>query len=399
MLTNFNRRATKGDVILVGGDLADTNKAVWARIVEAGGGVQSNFGVLTAGSIPKSQDPNASDPEKCSNSECNGDYYVNLLKQNGAGSAQWIPIDLDHQTAAEDVQLAARVRSYTGFFIGGGDQTRYSEILIRTDNKTDTAVLAAMRAAISSGAGVAGSSAGAAIQQAGPMVTGGESYYGVRDGAEPGYSKDANKLTYRPEGGFGFFTAGLADTHFGVRGREGRFIRLLSDTKSPLGFGLDEDTALISTGNTLTVLGTNNVHMLSLKDASVVGSGDWGINTVRWTMLGSGDSIDLSSGKITPASGTSPYRGESQQVSLQSTDVFSSPDHSDSSGNRAKSYEMIQLAQDLVNSRESDSTSGETYEESPLFTVTLSIGKSYSAWKGNAKKISFQDIVVDIAGA
>jgi cyanophycinase len=59
-----------------------------------------------------------------------------------------------------------------------------------------------MCAAINNSVGVAGSSTGAAIQQAGPMVTGGESYYGVRDGAEPGYSSDANKLTYHPEGGF-----------------------------------------------------------------------------------------------------------------------------------------------------------------------------------------------------
>jgi hypothetical protein len=37
--------------------------------------------------------------------------------------------------------LAARVCGYTGFFIGGGDQSRYSDILIKSDGKTDTALI------------------------------------------------------------------------------------------------------------------------------------------------------------------------------------------------------------------------------------------------------------------
>ena len=158
--------------------------------MQAGGGVgQARFGILTLGSIPPSKDPFANDPIRCSSSECNGDFYSELLLDYGARSAEWIPIDLDSKDAAEDEDLAARIRDYSGFFIGGGDQSRYSEVLQRDDG-SDTAVLAAIRAAVSDGAGFAGTSAGATIMQAGPMVTGGDSYYGIRDGSHRGCSSN-----------------------------------------------------------------------------------------------------------------------------------------------------------------------------------------------------------------
>jgi hypothetical protein len=166
-----------------------------------------------------------------------------------------------------------------------------------------------------------------------------------------------------------------------------------------VGFGIDEGTALISSGSTLSVLGTNNVHMISLKDAKTGSTSDWNIDTVRWSLLESGDTVDIATGKVTPAPGSSPYRGDSKSMSLRSTDVFSSPDHT-SNGNRAEPYNMVSLAQDLVSSRQSTSVSGESYETSPIYKVMLSIGNSYSAWKGqHSKRISFQDIIVDVAVA
>ena len=66
------------------------------------------------------------------------------------------------------------------------------------------------------------------------MINGGVSYYGVRDGAyvfTDTHLKDPDDLLYDPLGGLGFFPLGLIDTHFANRGREGRFIRLISDTR------------------------------------------------------------------------------------------------------------------------------------------------------------------------
>lgn len=378
---------------MVGGALADTNQAVWSRIVQAGGGSKAKFGVLTAASIPASQDPNAGN-SNCANSACNGAYYANLLTKYGAASATWIPVDLDHKDAAENTTLASLVRGYTGFFVGGGDQSRYIECLVRSDGRTDTAVLAAVRAAIGAGAGIAGTSAGTAILQSGPMISGGESYYGIRDGTSAGSSSDPNAVTYAPNGGWGFFRSALLDTHFGVRGRHGRLIRLLSDTGSKLGFGIDEDTALVSSGGTLTVIGTNNVNVLDLNNAALESGSNWGISGVSWSLLSAGDLMNLSSGQITQAKSARSLEPVSARVSLDSTDIFSSPDNTDSSGNRKNPYEMARVAQAMIRAGYRYSVS-ETYETSPAFRVRMTKGTGFQSWqRGSSASFKYMDVEI-----
>ena len=54
------------------------------------------------------------------------------------------------------------------------------------------------------------------------------------------------------------FNLGYVDTHFGVRGRQGRLSALagwLSSLKIKWGFGIDENTALIVDGKTLNIKG------------------------------------------------------------------------------------------------------------------------------------------------
>lgn len=104
------------------------------------------------------------------------------------------------------------------------------------------------------------------------MVTGGESYEGLRDGSAPGYFDDATRLGHLPEGGFGFLRSGLVDTHTGAYGREGRALRLASDTGHDRVYGLEENTALVvdrpgSSREHLSVLGPNGVAVLDLRDA------------------------------------------------------------------------------------------------------------------------------------
>ena len=289
-----------------------------------------------------------------------------------------------------------RIRNYSGFIIGGGDQSRYSQVL-RRDDGSDTAALAAIRAAVSTGAVLAGTSAGATIMQTGPMVTGGESYYGIRDGSHRGYSSDRYELTYEPDGGFGFFSAGLVDTHFATRGRQGRMIRLLADTGTTLGFGVDENTALVVSGDSFKALGEHNVHIFDMTSATRSDSSDWEIRTIRWSMLSSGDSYMADTETIDPEDDAEPYEGDSGTTKLQSRDVFSSVDNRRNNNERASPYEMVDLARDFIRSRDSSSASGETYERNPTYRVTLSVGKSFSAWRNRGlQNISFQDIVVDI---
>ncbi|MCD9898951.1 cyanophycinase [Streptomyces sp. MT29] len=201
--------------------------------------------MITASSVPAAQDPYADDPDRCSNSECNGAYYSDLFKRHGAADAQWIPVDLDHIANADSAAVVRQVNSMSGFFFGGGDQSRYLTTLLNGAAHTDSKVLAAIRAKLAKGAVVAGSSAGAQIAAGADMVTGGESYEGLRDGSSPGYFEDATRLGYEPDGGFGFLRSGLIDTHTGAYGREGRAIRLAADTGHDRVYALEENTALV----------------------------------------------------------------------------------------------------------------------------------------------------------
>lgn len=112
-----------------------------------------------ASDVP-ANDPVADDPATCSNSVCNGTYYVDLFKNTyGAADAQWIPIDLDHVPDNASRSVVDRIDSMTGFFFGGGGQSRLVTTLLRSDN-SDSPALAAIRAGFAAGAAVMGTSAG-----------------------------------------------------------------------------------------------------------------------------------------------------------------------------------------------------------------------------------------------
>ncbi|MFJ2029547.1 cyanophycinase [Streptosporangium sp. NPDC087985] len=364
-------RTQGGTLILVGGALADTNHQIYGEMVDRAGGANARFGVFTAASVPLSQDPDAGTPD-ASNSEANGKFYADLLKKHGAGSAEWVPIDLDHMTAADDPALAARVRSMTGFFFGGGDQYRYVLTMIR-DGK-DSLVLRAIRDRLNEGAVVAGTSAGAQIHAGRDMVTGGVSYLGLRDGAQPGYFED-DRLGYHPAGGFGFFTHGLLDSHFSQRGRQGRSIKLAADTGHDRVFGLDPNTALEVTGvgtgrERLTVLGQRGISVLDMRQAD-------GTTGVRWSYLTSGDTYDPYT--WSPRVSSPLHEAKGRTAKTPSQDIFGS-------------YEMTDVALDLATAGRSRSTYGLTLESNPRFRVTLTKEDGFRAWASG----SFADLWVSI---
>ena len=163
-----------GALLLVGGGLKDDNTALYQRFIQlAGGSGQAKIGVITAASIPESQDPDAG-TANAANSKANGLYYANLLKTYGAADAQWIPIDLDNIANSSNPTVVSQINGMTGFFFGGGDQSRLVQTLL-TSSRADTPALAAIRAKYNAGAVLAGTSAGTAIMVDGPMITGGKS--------------------------------------------------------------------------------------------------------------------------------------------------------------------------------------------------------------------------------
>ncbi|MET7950146.1 cyanophycinase [Micromonospora sp. NPDC005324] len=380
-----------GSLVLVGGGLADDNAAVYGDIVRLAGGTgKARIGIFTAAAPVPAEDPDRDTPD-CNNSVCNGDYYAKLFRSYGVADAQWIPIDLDRSGAAEDPAVVEQISSMTGFFFGGGDQYRYVTTMTRGNAQRDTAALAAVRRKLRGGAVVAGTSAGAQIMAGRDMITGGSTEPGLRDGARPGYFDDPGILAYLPQGGFGFFTEGLLDTHFSRRGREARSIRLAADTGHRRVFGLDEDTALEVTGvgtrhRSLRVLGLRGVSVLDLRQARVTDSQLWGIEQVRWSRLTTGDryraerwQLVVAPGKqrVTAAAGPCPV--------VASEDVF-------------YNYEIVALAEGLVGNRGCGSVSGTSYEKDPQFEARLTRGRDLAAWRAGAAT-SFTGVVIGIGAA
>ncbi|MFF0558089.1 cyanophycinase [Streptomyces sp. NPDC004266] len=373
-------RLPGGSLVLVGGGLKDDNTQVYGEIIKRAGGPTARIGVITAASVPESQDPHAGDPDLCSNSACNGAYYADLFKRHGAADAQWIPLDIDHVADADSDAVVAQVESMTGFFFGGGDQYRYLTTLLRGDDHTDSKVLAAIRAKLAHGAVVAGSSAGAQIASGPDMVSGGESYEALRDGSAPGYFDDPTRLGYIPQGGFGFLRSGLVDTHTGAYGREGRALRLASDTGHDRVYALEENTALVvdrpgSPHEHVTVLGPNGVAVLDLRDARAHESANgWSLRRARYTYLTSGDQYDARTWTPRPAPGKQPLTPGSTTPVPANNDVFHSAAHPDGTP-----YSLRTTARALAATRAQNTATATTFEAGPGFTVTLTKPRGFTA--------------------
>ncbi|BDX06516.1 cyanophycinase [Planctobacterium marinum] len=178
-----------------------------------------------------------------------------------------------------------------GLFINGGDQMRtLNSFQMKTSPSTTLATLLNSRISQNKML-LAGTSAGAAVMSGGvrqnrpvPMITSGQSNFALVRGAFAlppapfGCEKDGNcpnglledDLTYRPAGGLGLFKAGIIDTHFSERDRQGRLVTLAAFTKTQLTFGIDENTALLFRENQqleMEVLGAGGVFIADMQDA------------------------------------------------------------------------------------------------------------------------------------
>lgn len=223
------------------------------------------------------------------------DYYLQLFTAAGA-DAEWLPLEPalaqgvacdalndgrfvwngQYNRAARYPELSAYQQKLCrdpeamlnlidradAVFINGGDQSLTMRALQNADGRFNV-YGERLLARIAAGVPLAGSSAGTAVQSGRadgrtPMISGGRSSHALLHGAlaeEPDAplcavharctsTAQSGQLTYRDRGGLGSFTLGIADTHFRERDREGRLLRLLLDTHTHAGFGVDEATAL-----------------------------------------------------------------------------------------------------------------------------------------------------------
>lgn len=394
-------------LVLVGGALADNNSAIYGKIVDqAGGKGVARIGIITAASIPESQDPFRDTPQ-ASNSEDNGLFYANLFKTKyGVADAQWIPIDTDNLHNNSSPAVLKQINSMTGFFFGGGDQSRLLFCLYLTNpynpNRVASPALKAITAKYDAGAVVAGTSAGTDAQAQAAMITGGVSYDGIKYGSFPYLDPfNTNNLTYNPVGGFGFFTYGLLDAHFSQRGREGRLIRLAADTHTPMAYGIDENTALfITNADTpqaqMQIIGQNGAYILDLTQAQVKYSGKfWNIYGVKITYLTPGDRYAPATKTATIASFKTPLAGhEHHKQAITTNDIFDS-----FRNNGTQLPEAFTAVSTYLFDSLSTSTYGTTFEQNPAWEVLMTKESDSAGYEGtihNVTYISYVNLNVDI---
>ena len=128
------------------------------------------------------------------------------------------------------------LRQATGVWFSGGGQSRIARAYVGTAVERELAAL------LDRGGVVGGTSAGAAVQTR-LMISGGN--------PKPRLGQ-----------GFDLLPGSVVDQHFLERHRKRRLLRVLADHPGLVGFGIDEGTALVVSGQRLQVLGRSTVTVL-----------------------------------------------------------------------------------------------------------------------------------------
>ena len=175
-----------------------------------------------------------------------GQQYIGIFERLGAEDARII--DTRSKEDACFYEVLEHVEKATGVFFTGGDQAKI------IDTIKDTDLDAAIHRRFSEGIIVAGTSAGAAIMPD-IMIVDGDSETNPR--------MEIVKMSP----GMGFFPGVIIDQHFLQRARIGRLISALTQhRKAVLGFGIDENTAILVIGKKIQVIGENAVTIIDESD-------------------------------------------------------------------------------------------------------------------------------------
>lgn len=399
-----------GSLVLVGGNWAypgsggieeEYGTSIYQEIVDLAGGIQgAKIGIISTAS---------------SNPETSAGYYLDDFKALYGDNidVEWIGISRDTCNSYKNDSSSAiinQISNRNAFVFTGGDQSYITDCFFNEDpvneTRTDTALITALRQQFESGAVIAGTSAGTAVQPQDPMITNGESYEALRDGSVSfiGSPPFNNTLYYNPLGGLGFFEYGLLDSHFSERGRQGRLIRLASDVGVDMAYGVDENTALIVTNAGMPnvnfeVLGQGGVFISDLSNAEVgEKNGYWTISDVTATYLTDGDQFNPLTKTATFGNKTS-LTGQEQLDSVPlEENIFSRYD--DDLGEWTNPRAFTEQAINLFNSTASEA-SGESDEDNPTYRVRMTKLVNSQGFYGTdsqgAVKYSFEKMEVEIA--
>lgn len=272
----------QGSLVIIGGSERFDNQVIWNTIVQLAGGKGAKIAVFpTASGYPVEY----------------GNDICRVLNDAGA-AAFTVPVamrgfDITHREAVYDNDLIEQVKNATGVFFVGGVQSRIREALV-TEQGENTPMLDAIWDVYRNGGVIAGTSAGAAIMSRIMFRNGRTVLQTMQHGVTMGKEIDH---------GLGFMNHDwFIDQHCLVRGRFARALVAMQSQGFHFGLGVDEDTALVVTGDDARVIGYKGVIVLNLSDATTDTDSDhFNLQNVKLTYLDRGDEINLTTMEVTPA--------------------------------------------------------------------------------------------------
>lgn len=294
--------APHGRLVIIGGGLSSSNEAVYRAILDGRDGDAPLCVIPTA---------SAGDPQLTI-----ARAVAVFDEWGGPGTATGIPLSTESAEAALDPLVAAQIRGCSGFYFTGGVQSRITTVF--RPHGRSTPAYDALMWRFREGAVVAGSSAGAAIMSD-PMIGGGSTTGALEQGIHRAAAEsDEDDAAPRGRGvsimpGLGFLSQAIVDQHFLARGRIGRLITAVLDLEElDLGFGIDENTALVVDGRTVTVAGASAVVIIDARDAVRSGRG---ATDMKLHLIAPGDRFDIDARRVLPGGGNSlPAAGDTVDV-------------------------------------------------------------------------------------
>jgi cyanophycinase len=207
------------------------------------------------------------------------DMYRATFRSLGVDSIAHV--DIRSRDDAKDPSCVRRVEEAGVVFFSGGDQLRI------TSQLGDSPTYQALQDRYYSGLLVAGTSAGAAAMPETMIVSG------------PGdESTEISAIGMAP--GLALLPNVVVDSHFAQRGRIGRLIGAVAQNPKNLGFGIDEDTAMVvEQGETFEVIGSGAVYVVDGRGISFSGLSDGrpegvlSVFGIRLNVMAGGDRFDL----------------------------------------------------------------------------------------------------------
>lgn len=307
--------AAAGTLVIAGGAVSAENAAIWRSFLAARpAGARAIVIVPAASGSPARAARAAAGTLLAHGARPEEIRILHLAREDDEDTAE---VD-ERQWAggARDPAEIAKLEDAGAIWFTGGDQSRITGLLLEADGR-DTPMLSAMRQRLAAGAVIGGTSAGAAMMSP-VMITRGDSLVAMlapvlRDGIGTS-GRDGGQMAVAP--GLGFFPFGIVDQHFDRRARLGRLARAILAPGIrellPIGFGIDEDTALVVdlAAGSARAVGSGSVTILDARraDAREI-RGRLVAERLSVSLANAGDRLSLASLELSPASFKRPLDG------------------------------------------------------------------------------------------